>query len=442
MARVKLTAGRILDFACGPDQRQAFLWDSDTACLAVRATTTVKAYIFQARLANGATVRKTIGRVNDWGIDAARKEARRLQIMVDQGLDPRVVIQEQAEAEQREREAKAAAIQEQAALATRQALLFSVAWQAYLADRHDKWGLRSQHDHIAMSRPAAETPPGVKPVKGGPLAALLPTPLASLTEDDLRAWLIHEASTRPASAALAYRQLRAFLNWCAEQKDYKTIVDPAALLTKKVREAVPPGRTKDDCLQREQLRLWFGEVRKLSDPVIVAYLQTLLLTGARREELAGLTWDGVDFTWKTIVIKDKVDGERIIPLTPYVSSLLAALPRRNRWVFSSLAAASGHLVETRIAHNRALGAAGLPHLTLHGLRRSFNTLSEWVEMPVGVVAQIGGHKPSATAERHYKRRAIDLLRLWHTKLEAWILTEAGIDQPQAETAGPGLRLVK
>jgi len=50
-------------------------------------------------------------------------------------------------------------------------------------------------------------------------------------------------------------------------------------------------------------------------------------------------------------------------------------------------------------------------------------------MPTGITAQIQGHKPSATAERHYKRRPIDLLRLWHTRLEAWMLEQAGIEQP-------------
>ncbi|NBY16148.1 MAG: preprotein translocase, partial [Betaproteobacteria bacterium] len=63
---------------------------------------------------------------------------------------------------------------------------------------------------------------------------------------------------------------------------------------------------------------------------------------------------------------------------------------------------------------------------VHGLRRSFGTLAEWVEMPTGVVEQIMGHKPSAIAEKHYRRRPIDLLRQWHIKLENWILQEAGV----------------
>jgi len=68
---------------------------------------------------------------------------------------------------------------------------------------------------------------------------------------------------------------------------------------------------------------------------------------------------------------------------------------------------------------------------LHGLLRSFGTLAEWVECPVGVVAQIQGHKPSAIAEKHYRRRPIDLLRLWHERIEGWILDEAGLSVASA-----------
>jgi integrase len=71
-------------------------------------------------------------------------------------------------------------------------------------------------------------------------------------------------------------------------------------------------------------------------------------------------------------------------------------------------------------------SVGVNSLTLHGLRRSFASLTEWLEIPAGVVAQIQGHKPSATAEKHYKRRPLDLLRLHHEKIEAWILEQAGV----------------
>lgn len=84
------------------------------------------------------------------------------------------------------------------------------------------------------------------------------------------------------------------------------------------------------------------------------------------------------------------------------------------------------IAEPRVAHNKALAVAELPHATLHGLRRSFGKLSEWVEVPVGVVAQIREHKPSAVAEKHYRCRPIDLLRLWHDRIEACMLEQARI----------------
>ena len=180
-------------------------------------------------------------------------------------------------------------------------------------------------------------------------------------------------------------------------------------------------------------------MRKIHNPVISAYLQGLLLTGARREELAGLKWADVDFQWRSMTIRDKVEGLRVIPLTPYLAALLANLPRRNEWIFSSTNAIDGRLAESRPAHVAALTAAGLPHVTLHGLRRSFGTLCEWIEMPAGISAQIMGLKPSALAEKHYRRRPLDLLRKWHDKIESWMLEQAGIEFVPVQA---GLRTVK
>ncbi len=130
-------------------------------------------------------------------------------------------------------------------------------------------------------------------------------------------------------------------------------------------------------LQRAYLPAWFEAVQGLGNPVMSAYLQGLLLTGCRREELAELKWQDVDFRWGSIWVKDKVAEEgRKIPLTLYLSHLLANLPRRNQWVFSS-PTADGKIAEPRIPHNRALSVAGLDHVTLHGLPRTFASLAEW-----------------------------------------------------------------
>ncbi|MFZ4534976.1 hypothetical protein [Propionivibrio sp.] len=115
-----------------------------------------------------------------------------------------------------------------------------------------------------------------------------------------------------------------------------------------------------------------------------------------------------------------------MPLTPYVASLLFALPRRNQYVFSSTKAAEGRITDPRPSHAQACAVAGL-ELTLHGLRRSFASLCEWVECPAGISAQIQGHAPQGVREQNYIRRPLDLLRMWHCQIEAWILEQAGIE---------------
>ena len=58
------------------------------------------------------------------------------------------------------------------------------------------------------------------------------------------------------------------------------------------------------------------------------------------------------------------------------------------------------------------------------MRRSFGRLSEWIDVPVGVVAQIMGHKASAIAEKHYRVRPMELLRTHQQRIEDWMLENA------------------
>jgi integrase len=242
-------------------------------------------------------------------------------------------------------------------------------------------------------------------------------------------WAKDQSTKRPTRARLTLRLLKAFLFWCARHPIYKSIVKDNSAKSKKAKESLGKSKPKNDVLQREQLPAWFAAVKQISNPIISAYLQTLLLIGSRREELAYLRWSDIDFQWNSITLRDKIEDMRVIPLTPYVSYLLSALPQRNEWVFSSPTSATGRLIDPRIAHNRACAVAGL-QLTLHGLRRSFATLCEWTEVPAGIAAQIQGHAPQGVREQNYIRRPLDLLRKWHVKFEEWILREAGIQFDQ------------
>ncbi|MGA8056316.1 MAG: integrase family protein [Burkholderiales bacterium] len=447
-SRFKFTRERVDSKRCPPERSQALYWDTEQPGLGLRVTANgARSFIFEAKLGR-QTIRMTIGPAT-MRIRAARDrqgrpvtegadiEAARLGALIAQGRDPRI---------EKATSIAQGAAQQAAARTERKRLEVTglEAWAAYCRDRQRAWGARNHAEHVTYAagggvprkRARGETQPGA-------LHALLAMPLASIDAKAVEAWATREAHKRAATAQLGFRMLRAFVNWCADHPDYRALVNGDACKGKRVRERLGTPKAKDDALQREQLPTWFSAVRACGNPAAAAYLQALLLTGARREEMLSLTWDAVDFQWRSLRIRDKVEGERTIPLTPYVAQLLSFLPKRqaNPWVFSSPLSKDGRLQEPRRIHNRALHVAGLPHVTLHGLRRSFGTLAEWVEVPVGIVAQIQGHKPSALAEKHYRVRPLDLLRMWHERIEAWILKQAGVAVPAPATEAKGLRVV-
>ena len=413
---MELTAGAIERLVCPPGKDQVFLRDSKSPGLRVRATASgAKSFVFEAKL-DRKTIRRTIGDAKAWPIEEARVEANRLRVTLDKGHDPREL--------DRELEAvKAAKVAEGVA----NALTVQEAWDRYTKERKPHWGDRNYADHEKMTQEGGKAHKRHADVKtiAGPMASLMSMRLVDLDAAAIESWAAHEAKTRPARVRLALRLLKAFLRWAGGEADMKGKADPTAASAKKTREIAGKPQAKNDYLQREQLEAWFSKVKQIPNLTISVYLQVLLLTGARREELAALRWDDVNFQWKGMNMKDKIEGQRPVPLTPYVSSLLRSLPRRNEWVFSSQTSKSGRLAEPSIAHRKACTAAGLK-LTLHGLRRSFASLCEWLDIPGGISAQIQGHAPQGVREQNYIRRPLDLLRVHHEKIEAWMLEQAKI----------------
>lgn len=96
MERIRLTPQRITGAICPTGKKQVFLWDTESPRLAVRVTAGSKSFIFEGKL-NRATIRRTIGTCTAWTVEAARDEANKLQVLLDQGIDPREQDKEQAE---------------------------------------------------------------------------------------------------------------------------------------------------------------------------------------------------------------------------------------------------------------------------------------------------------------------------------------------------------
>lgn len=414
-----LTTGAIDRLVCPPGKTQAFLRDAKAPGLRVRVTANgAKSFVFEAKL-NRQTIRRTIGDVRAWKIDAARAEANRMRVTLDGGEDPRDVDRQQ----QAER-------QELLTLAVKAETTVSDAWTVYLKARKDAWGDRHYADHVNLAKEggkdATRGTRGTGKTIAGPLFPLMSMRLVDLTPAVVEGWAAEQGKERPTYGRLAWRCLKAFLTWCSEEDEYKGLVTVNPARTRKSRDAFGKAGKKKDVLLKEQLPAWFAAVRALPNATHAAYLQMLLLIGSRRGELLEVKWSDINTKWSSIKIRDKVEGDRDIPLTPYVWSLIGSLPRINEYVFASSRKKDQPISDPSGAMQTACIAADLEGLTLHGLRRSFKSLTEWLEIPAGVVAQIMGHKPSATAEKHYTVRPLDLLRVHHERIEAWILEQAKV----------------
>jgi integrase len=418
LAKIAFTAGRVAGFKCQPCKAQAFLWDVTAPGLGLRVTPAGKpSYIFQGRYQE-KTVRITIGSPDAWSIPQAQEKAREMQRQIDGGHDPRDL-----------KRGAIAAAAEKIAAAAAQAVTVGDVWPRYLAEgkpkRKTAWKPRYRADLEAMAAPG-----GIDKVRGkgktrtGPLFPLLELALSQVNEDTLKSWYDIEAKSGEHQAARALMMFRGFLRWCAARPEYRAITDRDAGKAAAIMENLPSNNKRTDCIEAAQVRGWWAAVEHLGNRTASVYLRALLLTGARREEMAALKWSDVDFRWSNLTIADKVKSTRVVPLTPYLAQQLATLPRGSEYVFASTGK-SGRIADPRASHFKVLQSAGMVGLTIHGLRRSFSLLGEAAGAPAGAIAQVMGHAPSATAEG-YRPRSIDALRPYIARIEAHILERAGV----------------
>jgi len=457
--RVNLRQGTVDKAVCPPGKTQEFIRDSEQRGFALRVTANgAKGFIYEGKLA-GKNIRVTIGDPSNMTLREARQRAAEVRQTILLGRDPRIVKAERVASDMAKR-TKAQA-DKQVAIEL---------WPLYIehcSTRQKKpWSARSKSEHERLADPGGKPKTrGRKKGEGdttqpGALYALLQLPLARIDADAIESWL-KENSYRPAVAEFGYVRLRAFMRWCARQKAYRGQVNVDAFEDDSVREQVPEIQARTDRLRRGDLKAWFQAVRALGNPVHAAYLQITLLTGARRGELAPLRWDRVDFRHSALHLDGKT-GQRTIPIPPYIRSLLLDLQKRNQagpnvvsldgekpdwkpspFVFPSDTSKSGYIEEPRYSHGKALQAAGVAHVSIHGLRRTFGSMSDsvGVDLPHGVVLQIQGHKPQGVAEQHYRVRELEELAPWHAQYERWLLAQAGIKQPEAEPGTTPMKAV-
>jgi len=164
----------------------------------------------------------------------------------------------------------------------------------------------------------------------------------------------------------------------------------------------------------EEARLLQGCAPWLHEVVTFA-----LHTGMRMGEVLALTWRGVDFTRRTVMVIRSKNGERrTIPLNQTVMDVLRQKAKirslETELVFCSQAFTpmeSGHL---RRAFRLALGKARIDDFHFHDLRHTFATRLVQAGVDLYKVQRLLGHKSPVMTQRyahHYPESLRDGVRI-------------------------------
>ena len=407
----KLTTAKIEKLA--PGDKQYFVWDTRFKGLGLRISPGgSKAFIYQGRVGGAGTPKRiTLGKFPVMSLQDAIDKASDVSKQLAAGIDPN--------------RTKADNIAKNKAFArdqVRKQLTFGDLFTRYIDVHKSEWSKTYLNDHYAAARPYLTD----KPYMPQPIGNIWEVSLAELTPDFVESWVRAENETRATTMAKNFRMFKACANWAEDTDKYAGLIPHKTYNSRKVNKSVQSVRAHKGALQKQQLKTWFNVVDQIDD-VQRAALICMLMNGSRPGEMLQLKWSDIDFEWDTIKIIDKVDQwERVIPLTPYTKQTIKSLPRVNEFVFGNKVRQEGYIEITK-KYRTLLIENGLPSLPPKAMRKSFRTLSEWVDVPRGIVNQVMGHRPSAIDEKHYVDRPIDLLRMWHGRIEQFILKEAGIN---------------
>lgn len=255
-------------------------------------------------------------------------------------------------------------------------------------------------------------------------ATLHATSIETLTRRDIVDVVdkIAEASGRVA-ADRARASFAAFLGWCIERNYIDA--NPALGIKRRANNA-PRERV---LAPAEIAAIW--EASRDDDHGSIVKL--LALTGCRREEIGGLSWDEIDFEAREIRLpaeRCKNGRAHTVPLSDAALMVLAPIERRHKrkLVFGSGEGPFSGWSQCKRRLDARLGKSVAPW-TLHDLRRSFAThcsdldfapphiieaaLNHWSGSKAGIVAVY--NKAKHDRERH------ELMQKWGGFLKALIL---------------------
>jgi integrase len=347
------------------DGAETVLWDSELKGFGVRVQRgSAKSYVLHYRVGSGrgAPLRKlTIGRHGSpWTPDTARREAKSLLGMIEDGFDP-------AADKMLRREAPTI---------------------VELAER-----FLAEHAHAKRkSSTAAEYKRLLDKII---LPALSKRKVADVTRADVTK-LHHVNRKAPYQANRVLAVLSKMFN-LAERWGLRP-------------DGSNPCRHVEKFTERKRERMLSpAELARLGDalagyggsPYAVAAVKLLVFTGARLGEVLGLRWEWIDFERGEARLPDSKTGAKTLHLPPPALAVLTGLPRLSDNPYVVVGAKPGaSMVNLEKPWRVIRRAAGLGDVRLHDLRHAFASVAASSGMGLPIIGKMLGHSDPATTARY------------------------------------------
>jgi len=410
-----LTASLIERLTCPEDRQQVFLRDAKVPGLRVRVTAAgAKSFVYEAKL-NRQTIRRTIGSVKVWSIDApdddneaksARREARRLAVMFDTGTDPRELERQQQATKDAE---KATAIQNQTY--TLEKLLGAYCDYLKSLGRISHSAARSIFKvHVLEPWPEVAAQPA-NTVSGEQVADMMRKTIEAgkdRTANKLRSYMrsayqVAKASRSKASIPLAFKSFNIKSNPVSD-----TEPDESA------------NRADKNPLKADELRTYWNSIKSIPG-FIGSVLRLHLLTGGQRiEQLSVLLTANV--TPDSITLFDgkgrpgKAPRPHTVPLIPEAAAAMKVLNPSGAFALS-LDGGKTHLGERTLSNWAKAAAVGIADFQTKRIRSGVETLLASARISTDTRGRLQSHGISGVQARHYdghdymdeKREALETL---------------------------------
>jgi len=344
------------------DRPQVIAWDADVKGFGLRVTNRgAKSFILDYR-AGGRQRRITIGSYPDWSVAAARTEAGNLKREVDLGRDP-----------MGERHTD------------RAAPTMCDLWDRYKRDHLPRKAARSQADETMMWEKLV-------------LPTLGKHKVADVTHSDIEA-LHRDITTQRGTPVRANRVIevvrRAFnlaIRWEWVEKN------PASGQQRN------PEEKRQRYLSPEELSRLSAALAAHHEPASADAIRMLMLTGARKSEVLGATWEMFDLdagVWTKPSAHTKQRREHRVPVSANTLTLLRRIRETAEGPFVFPGRSPDQpLTDVKRSWAAVCKAANITGARIHDLRHSFASLlvSGGVSLPM--IGAMLGHTQVQTTQRY------------------------------------------